>query len=157
MTLILGDVSRETRTSLLKSMATVQAEMQSVYQQSQELNKTVMKYDGVYTNVVNYTHDSNCFTKDYEFLKNYAKGSPSYYFGVYFPVKPEVFVSFNGLTVSKLNAVKDTLYVAPIYDSEIFNDHFSMGMQYFPDRLRYERIQICYYAFVNPSQYLPND
>lgn len=131
--------------------------MKSVYDASTELNKTVNKYDGVYTKLINFTHDSNCFTKDYEFLKTYSKGSPSYYFSVYFPIKPQVFVSFNGLTVSKLNAVQDILYILPIYESEIFHDHFAMSMQYVPDKLKYERIQICYYAFVNPSEYLTKD
>ena len=121
------------------------------------LNGTVNKYDSVYTNVLNFTHDFKCFSKDAEFIRNYAKKNPSYFFTVNFPKKPQVFVSISGITTSVNKSSQDTFYIQPIYDSDIYNDHFSMNMNYDDGALNYERIQICYYAYVNPKEYLPTD
>ena len=119
------------------------------------INTTVVKYNTVFSNIINYTHDSNCFKKDKDFIDTKGVESLSYYFNFRFPIKPRVFVSLAGISAKKSQADTDNVVFQDILNNDIFVDHFTLSTSLNRRFYNYSMIQICYYATVNLLEYIP--
>ena len=126
-----------------------------LYSNSTDINKTVVKYDTVFSRIVNFTHDSNCFRKDQNFIETKGVGSLSYYYTKIFPIKPRVFITLSGVAARKNQSDTDSVIFQEISNNDIYNDHFTLSTALNNKFYNYSMIQICYYATVNLLEYIP--
>lgn len=140
---------------MIERVNKTRAETIRIRKQAKLVNKTVVTYNDVFTNIYNYTHDSNCFTKDASFLYSRDPRKLSYYFNFYFPKTPHVFTTISGVNLKKYKANTDILSLREVEKDEIFNDHFTLSLRINTGKTNYTMLRICYYATVNVLDYIP--
>ena len=136
-------------------MNSTRTTLKSLTSDTNVLNVTVTKYNNVYTNILLYSHDSNCFKLSASFIKTSGLDNKSFAFSFFFPIKPRVMVTLAGLQASKLTTETDNIIFQEIGPNAIFNDHFLVSVPTIPKEISYEMFQLCYYASVKVTDYIP--
>jgi len=129
--------------------------MNQVEAEAKRLNVSVARFDQVFTNVLNYTHDHACFKIEENYIKTKGVEDLSYFFSFYFPLRPRVFVTLTGLGLKRNLNVLDTFLFQEIQQNDIFNDHFTLNLMINRQFLTYTLVELCYYATVNLVEFIP--